>query len=130
MKKKHVIISLFISLFGFVIGSSTADDLRGAVQVFNTGWFDFLKASVIGVVIGLIARTGIKKNKLHSLPAGILLVGIIGIGAIGVGIIGAVVVYLRYEDLELIRVPLHASVVGLAAYCIYLVSQWRLNEEI
>lgn len=106
--------------------------MRAAVQIFNTGWLDAAKAILIGVLIGLVLRIRGVRNYVEGIPFGVLLTGV-GLGVIGlgsIGVFGAAILYLRFEDIELIRLPLHASVVGLSAFIIYLASKWGRSEEI
>ena len=128
MKRKHLKISLFICIWGIIFFGFTEEALRKSVQTFNTGWLDVVQAVFTGVVIGFFLRIQVIREFIDKMPFGFLTtgvaLGIIGLGFIGVGLIGASIIYIRFEEIELIRLPLHASVVGLAAYSIYLTAHW------
>ena len=121
-------------MWGIVFIGASGEEIRNAVQTFNTEWFDLVKAIVVGLIIGFILRFRSVRNYIEGIPFGTLLtgvgIGIIGLGFLGVGVFGAAIVFVRHGDIELIKVPLHASVVGLSAYCIYFSSRWRRSEEI
>ena len=121
-------------LWGIVFIGATEVSLRESLLIFNTGWFDVAKAIFVGVLIGFFLRIQNFRKYIEKIPFGFLLtgvaIGIIGLGSIGIGLVGASIIYIRFEEIELIRVPLHASVVGLAAYVIFLTAHWNENEKI
>lgn len=133
MKTKHISLVILISCFGIVFISSSLDDFTEMTKAFDTNWFDAIEAIFIGLILGLMLRIESIRNYINTIPFGTFLtgvgIGIIGLGAIGMGFIGAAIIYLKFYDIELIRVPLHASVVGLSAFCIYLVSMWKRTNN-
>jgi hypothetical protein len=56
--------------------------------------------------------------------------GVLGLGMIAMGLVGASITYMRFGVFELIKVPLHASVVGLSLCVIYFTSRWRCVDRI
>jgi len=134
MKRKHLKVSLIICFWGIVFFGFPAEELRKSLSFFNTSWLDVAQAIFTGVVIGLFLRIQIIREFLEKIPFSFLLtgvtLGIIGLGCIGIGLIGASIVYFRFEEIELIRIPLHASVVGLSAYVIYFTAHWNESEKI
>jgi len=135
MKKKHFIIALVISLlWGLIFSGMAETDIRNSIAIFNTKWLDVLQAILTGIIMGLIIRIQIIRNYIEAIPFGSLLTGvaagILGLGAIGIGIVGAIIVYFRFEAIELIKLPLHASIVGLSLYVIYLTLHWGESEKI
>jgi len=134
MNKKHLLIALFISLFSIVFMGTSEEKLQDALQIFNTRWIDLEKGVFVGALIGLVLRAKRVREFVEGGPFGSFLtgvgIGVIGLGFAGIGLLGAAIIYLRFTDVELIRVPLHATVVGISALSIFLVSRFGRNEKI
>ena len=134
MERKHYLVVLVISLWGLVFLGPSKEEMTEVAKIFNTGLLDVLKAIVVGVVIGIVLRINSVRAYLNNTTFGSLLTStglcVIGLGAIGIGILGAVILYFRLGEIELVRVPLHAAVVGSSAMVIYAVSKVRNNEKI
>ncbi len=132
MNSRDYKFSLIISLWCVVFVGATEKDLVESIEIFNTGWLDLIKAIVVGFIIGLIFRNNKVQNYLESLPLGKLttgtFLGIVGLGFIGVGLLGAVIIYLKFGNIEFVRLPLHATLVGLAAYLIYITMHWSKRD--
>lgn len=127
MKTKHILLVIVISCFGIVFLNSSKEAFAELVKTFNTSWYDALKAIFIGFILEMMLRIESIRNYINTIPLGTLMtgvgLGIFGLSGIGMGFIGAIIIYLKFNNIEFIRVPLHASIVGLSAFCIYLVSQ-------
>jgi len=132
MTSRDYKFSLIISLWCIVFIGASEKDLIESIAIFNTGWFDLLKAVVMGIVIGLIFRNKKVKNFLESLPLGTLItgtfLGIVGLGFIGVGMLGSLIIYMKFGNIEYVRLPLHATLVGLATYLIYITIHWSKRD--
>ena len=132
MKRTHLIISLVMCIWGAVFLDMSEIELRNSLQFFNTGWLDAVTGIFCGVLFGSILRVQNFKDYLGKIPMGFLLtgvaLGVIGLGGIGIGLVGASIIYIRFDAIELMRISLHASVVGLGAYTIYLTAHWGKAE--
>ncbi len=132
MNSRDYKFSLIISLWCIVFIGASEKDLAESIEIFNTGWLDLLKAVVVGFIIGLIFRKNKVQNYLESLPLGKLttgtFLGIVGLGFIGVGVMGAIIIYAKFGNIEYVRLPLHAALVGLATYLIYITMHWSKRD--
>jgi len=122
-----------LSLWGIVfylMAETMPDEL---LPVFRTSWLEGLKALIVGISLGGLFRIAKIKNYLvESVVGGEAFLrvgfGVLGLGMIGMGVVGAALVYSKHENLELILVPLNATVVGLAVTAIHVVMNWKRNE--
>ncbi|GAB5450212.1 MAG: hypothetical protein Hals2KO_05400 [Halioglobus sp.] len=123
---------LAIWSFSVVFIGEQEADLRGAVQMFDTNWADAGKAFVIGICLGFVLRIPAVSKYIDSSGFGFLLSGmnlaIIGIGVIGMGVLGALIVYIKFEQAVYMRVPLHASVVGLSLLAMDIAAECGRRE--
>jgi len=133
MHRKHYLWVALLSLWGIVfylMAETMPDEL---LPVFRTSWLEGLKALIVGISLGGLFRIAKIKNYLvESVVGGETFLrvgfGVLGLGMIGMGVVGAALVYSKHENLELILVPLNATVVGLAVTAIHVVMNWKRNE--
>jgi len=132
MNIKHYLYSLVLSFWCIIFVGISENDVIESAKLFNTSFFDLVKAVFIGLILGLVIRISNVRNYLGGMPLGLLLtgvpLGVIGLGAIGMGLFGAMIIYLRFDNIELLRLPLHATVVGISSYVIYQTIHWSKRD--
>ena len=129
MKSKHYLFSTILSLWGLCFLGATQTNMENILPLLNTTWFDAFTALFIGAIIGIALtfppiRQYVDNQPFCTIVTGVA-PGVIGLGAIGIGVTGALIVYMKTGDVALIRIPLHASVIGLALFTWYCVLRWR-----
>ena len=132
MRKKHYIYSLVISLWAVVFFGGTEDELSKISNIFNPGWQGLVKAILVGALIGLLFRIEKTRNHIERLSFKLhfasVFAGVLGLGFMALGFWGALIIYLRFGNMELLGVPLHCLNLGLAMFIIYCIMNWRRNE--
>ena len=132
MNKKHYKYAIIISLFGLIFANSSQTDLNESVLIFTLSWHDLVLAIVGGIILGLLLRLRSVFEFINSFLGNKNIIyfgsGVIGIGAIGIGLVGSLIVYFKFNDLNLIQLPLHFAKIGIVLYITHLIIIRKKNE--
>jgi len=130
--RKHFLHVLLIGLVSSLFAFSSEQDLESGAEIFRLDFGITLWAILIGIFYGALFRIDKVSSYIKSLPLGEILIGIpikvIGIGILLGSTITFVAVYLRFQNIALLGIPMHIMNIAFACILIYEVSHYKKNE--